>query len=64
MWRNIASNALTFLVVLVFLAGGALIWAQQEYSAAPGLWHEPICLNVQRGSNIAAVSDELATKAP
>ena len=28
MWRNIASNAMTFLVVVVFLFGGLLLWAQ------------------------------------
>ncbi len=61
MWRNIASNALTFLVVLIFLAGGALIWAQQEYSDA-GPLAQPICLNVQRGSNMRRVSDELMSQ--
>ncbi|WP_146587375.1 endolytic transglycosylase MltG [Puniceibacterium confluentis] len=61
MWRNIASNALTFLVVLVFLAGGALMWAQREYSEA-GPLAQPICLNVQRGSNIRRVSDELVSQ--
>jgi UPF0755 protein len=61
MWRNIASNALTFLVVLVFLAGGALIWAQQEYSDA-GPLAQPICLNVQSGSNMRRVSDELMSQ--
>ena len=33
MWRNIASNAMTFLVVVVFLFGGLLLWAQNEYAA-------------------------------
>ena len=61
MWRNIASNALTFLVVLVFLAGGALIWAQSEYSDA-GPLAEAICLDVQRGSNMRRVSDELVSQ--
>ena len=31
MWRHIASNALTFLVVLTFLFGGVLIWGQDQY---------------------------------
>ncbi|MGY9048693.1 hypothetical protein P775_18585 [Puniceibacterium antarcticum] len=61
MWRNIASNALTFLVVLVFLAGGVLIWAQQEYSDA-GPLAQPICVTVQRGSNMRRVSDELVSQ--
>lgn len=59
MWRHIASNALTFLVVAVFLAGGALIWAQNEYSA-PGPLAEAICLEVPRGTNIGRVSEDLA----
>ncbi|WP_375257669.1 endolytic transglycosylase MltG [Citreimonas sp.] len=58
MWRHIASNALTFLVVAVFLAGGALIWAQNEYSV-PGPLAEAICLEVPRGTNISRVSQDL-----
>ncbi|MGR3495038.1 endolytic transglycosylase MltG [Citreimonas sp.] len=58
MWRHIASNALTFLVVAVFLAGGALIWAQNEYSG-PGPLAEAICLEVPRGTNISRVSQDL-----
>ncbi|SDX97621.1 endolytic transglycosylase MltG [Citreimonas salinaria] len=58
MWRHIASNALTFLVVAVFLAGGALIWAQNQYSG-PGPLAEAICLEVPRGTNIARVSRDL-----
>lgn len=59
MWRHIASNALTFLVVLVFLFGGFLIWAQNEYQAA-GPLEQPICLQVDRGSNFRRVSEDLA----
>ncbi|MFP7571613.1 endolytic transglycosylase MltG [Marivita sp. S2033] len=58
MWRNIASNALTFLVILVFLAGGALIWAQNEYTAQ-GPLEQPICVQVERGSNFRRVSQTL-----
>ncbi|HKL55719.1 MAG TPA: endolytic transglycosylase MltG [Roseovarius sp.] len=58
MWRHIASNALTFLVVLVFLVGGVILWGQSEYSAQ-GPLEEPICLRVERGSNMRAVSREL-----
>ncbi|ANT61291.1 branched-chain alpha-keto acid dehydrogenase subunit E2 [Salipiger sp. CCB-MM3] len=59
MWRNIASNAMTFLVVLVFLAGGLLLWAQNEYSAE-GPLEQPMCLQVERGSNFTRVSHDLA----
>ncbi len=59
MWRSIASNALTFLVVALFLFGGALLWAQNEYNAQ-GPLEAPICLEVPRGSNMRGVSADLA----
>ena len=59
MWRHLASNALTFLVVLVFLFGGVLLWAQNEYQSA-GPLEQPICLQVDRGSNFRRVSEDLA----
>ncbi|WP_121631449.1 endolytic transglycosylase MltG [Tropicibacter alexandrii] len=58
MWRNIASNALTFLVVIFFLLGGVLLWAQNEYSAE-GPLDQAICLQVPRGTNMRAVSQDL-----
>ncbi|MHA6345796.1 endolytic transglycosylase MltG [Roseivivax sp. CAU 1761] len=59
MWRHIASNALTFLVVGVFLFGGLLLWAQSEYKN-PGPLAQAICLEVPRGSNMARISERLA----
>ncbi|ETW12600.1 aminodeoxychorismate lyase [Roseivivax marinus] len=59
MWRHIASNALTFFVILVFLVGGGVIWAQREYETA-GPLSEAICLEVPRGSNMSRVSEDLA----
>ncbi|SNR97392.1 endolytic transglycosylase MltG [Antarctobacter heliothermus] len=59
MWRSIASNALTFLVVALFLFGGVLIWGQSEYSAE-GPLDAPICLEVPRGTNMRAVSEDLS----
>ncbi|MBP0481050.1 endolytic transglycosylase MltG [Sagittula salina] len=59
MWRSIASNALTLLVVALFLLGGILLWAQQEYSAE-GPLSAPICLEVPRGTNMKRVSESLA----
>jgi UPF0755 protein len=58
MWRSIASNALTFLVVALFLFGGALLWGQSEYNAQ-GPLDAPICLEVPRGTNMRAVSEDL-----
>lgn len=61
MWRNIASNALTLLVVIVFLMGGVVLWGQNEYSTA-GPLEEPICLQVPRGSSMRGISEVLAER--
>ena len=58
MWRSLASNMLTFLVVGLFLVGGVVLWGKSQYSAT-GPLEEAICLQVQRGSNIARVSRDL-----
>lgn len=58
MWRHIASNALTMLIVGVFLLGGVILWGQSEYTAE-GPLEEPICLRVERGSNVSRVSNSL-----
>lgn len=58
MWRSIASNALSFFVVAVFLAGGALLWSQKQYEG-PGPLSQAICLQVERGSNFSRVSKDL-----
>lgn len=58
MWRNITSNVLTFLVVAVFLLGGLILWGQSEYSAT-GPLDEQICLRVDRGASLRAVSRQL-----
>ena len=59
MWRNIASNALTLFVVLLFLAGGVVIWAKGQYTN-PGPLAQAICLRVESGSNLRRVADTLA----
>ncbi|MDP4991099.1 MAG: endolytic transglycosylase MltG, partial [Marivita lacus] len=59
MWRNLASNALTFVGVLFFLFGGALIWAQNTY-VSEGPLEQPICVQVDRGTNFRNVSEDLA----
>lgn len=58
MWRHIAANALTMLIVGVFLLGGVILWGQSEYTAE-GPLKEQICLRVERGSNVARVSRKL-----
>ncbi len=58
MWRAIASNALTILVVGLFLMGGLILWGQTQYKAE-GPLETAICLQVQSGSNMTRVSREL-----
>ncbi|PRX35398.1 UPF0755 protein [Meinhardsimonia xiamenensis] len=59
MWRHIASNALTLMIVVLVALGGFIAWAQHQYSK-PGPLAEAICLRVAPGSNMARVSEQLA----
>lgn len=61
MWRHIASNALTLFLVLLFLGGGLITWAVNQYQA-PGPLDQAICLRVGSGSNMTAVRDNLAAR--
>ena len=58
MWRHIASNAVTFLIVAVFLMAGLILWGQREYTAE-GPLEQAVCLQVERGSSMARVSRSL-----
>ena len=58
MWKSVASNGFTLLIVGVFLLAGALIWGQRQY-VEPGPLAEAICLQVDRGSNMRVVSANL-----
>ncbi|MFD0858964.1 endolytic transglycosylase MltG [Roseovarius aquimarinus] len=59
MWRNIASSALSFLVVVVFLLGGVIVWGQNTYNSA-GPSDAPVCLRVDRGASMRDASASLA----
>lgn len=61
MWRSLASNAFTVLLVAMTLLAGAIIWGQREYAGA-GPLTRAICLQVERGSNMARVSRELEAR--
>lgn len=58
MWRHIASNALTFFVVALFLLAGVVTWGSNQYSA-PGPLAQAICLQVPGGTNMRRVSADL-----
>lgn len=59
MWRHIASNAFTFLMIGLFLMGGVIIWGKSQYTAE-GPLEQAICVQVERGSNMRKVSRNLA----
>lgn len=58
MWRALASNALTVLVVGLFLMGGLILWGQSQYRS-DGPLETAICLQVRSGSNMTRVSHDL-----
>ncbi|MGJ8611327.1 MAG: endolytic transglycosylase MltG, partial [Octadecabacter sp.] len=58
MWKHIAANALTFLIVGLFLFGGVIVWGTNEYKAE-GPLEQAICVQVRPGSNMRIVSEDL-----
>ena len=58
MGRHIAANALTLIIVGLVLLGGVLGWAQREF-AGEGPLENAMCLRVDRGASLLAVSREL-----
>ncbi|MEJ2020675.1 MAG: endolytic transglycosylase MltG [Maritimibacter sp.] len=61
MWRNIASTALSFFVVLLIAFGGLIAWGQKQYSA-PGPLASAICLKVPSGSSFRTISKTLSAQ--
>ena len=59
MWRHVAANAITFLMVGLFLLGGLIMWGKNEYDA-PGPLTEAVCVQVKSGTNMRRVSKNLA----
>ncbi|MBS1303599.1 endolytic transglycosylase MltG [Loktanella sp. SALINAS62] len=58
MWRHLASNALTFMIVALFVVAGVIAWGTQQYATA-GPLTQGICLQVAPGSNMRRVSENL-----
>ena len=58
MWRAIASNSVSLIAVVLFLAGGVILWGRGQYEAA-GPLTDAICLKVESGSNFGRVSADL-----
>ncbi len=61
MWRNLASNMLSLLIVGLVLLAGVVAWGQRQY-VAEGPLSEAICLQVPPGSNMIRVGDDLAER--
>ena len=58
MWRAVASNALTLMIVGLVVLAGLLAWGRQVYQE-PGPLAAAICLKVDKGATISAVSRSL-----
>lgn len=58
MWRSVASNALTLFIVILIAVAALVAWGRNEFFAA-GPLAEPICLEVERGASLSAVSRNL-----
>ncbi len=58
MWRHIASNAVTMLIVLLFLMGGVILWGKGQYDGA-GPLAEAYCVEVPSGTTMRRVSETL-----
>lgn len=61
MWRHIASNALTFFTVGLFLLGGVVLWADRSFRAQ-GPLEQAICVQVPRGATMRRMADDLVEK--
>lgn len=58
-WRHIASNFLTLLVVILIAVAAAIAWAKHQY-VAPGPSATAACVRVAPGASLSAVSEQLA----
>ncbi|MBY0351355.1 endolytic transglycosylase MltG [Tabrizicola sp.] len=58
MWRSIASNALTLFIVILIALAALVAWGRNAFFAA-GPLGAPICLEIERGASLSAVSRNL-----
>ena len=58
MWKSVAANGLTFLIVALMAVAGVIAWGQNQYRAA-GPLGTPICLRVESGSTMRRVASDL-----
>ncbi|MDO5704114.1 MAG: endolytic transglycosylase MltG [Paracoccus sp. (in: a-proteobacteria)] len=60
-WRHIASNFLTLLVVILVAVAGAIAWGKHQFSG-PGVSEVAQCVQVAPGASLNAVSGQLAAQ--
>ena len=58
MWKSVASNALTLFIVLLIAAAGMLAWGREQFTG-PGPLVDALCVRVERGASLSAVSQSL-----
>ncbi|EKE43663.1 hypothetical protein OCGS_2395 [Oceaniovalibus guishaninsula JLT2003] len=58
MWRHVASNGLTLLIVALAVVGGAIAWGVRQFDTA-GPLETAICVKVAPGSSMRRVSEDL-----
>lgn len=61
MWKHITSTFLSLMVVILAVASGVILLAQNRYKA-PGPLTQAMCLRVESGTNMRKVSEELAKR--
>jgi len=61
MWKSLASNFLTLLIVAFLIVGGVIVWGQKSW-VNPGPLAEGVCISVPRGATMTTVSDDLKAK--
>ncbi len=59
MWKSVAANGLTFLIIALVAVAGVIAWAQNSYTVE-GPLADPICLKVESGSTMRKVGADLA----
>jgi UPF0755 protein len=58
MWKSIAANGLTFLILGLMAVAGVIAWGQNQYRSE-GPLESAICLRVESGSTMRRVADDL-----
>jgi UPF0755 protein len=58
MWKSVAANGMSFLIIVFIALAGAIAWGQREFRA-PGPLAEAVFFEVPRGATLRRVSEDL-----